>query len=131
MDGGAQTTYTTPTFSTDSTLIVQVTGNGGGTVTIPNENFSMNYYCVGFNITVLGETRSTGPIGVNGGNESECPNSYVNLDFSSRLTAGHGPITVEVSNPEYDYYCELWYDGRIAGTENMYCPLHTVYQTQT
>ena len=129
--GGNVTSYQTPTFNTDTILKVRITGGPAGPITVPNSNFSMNYYCVGYTVTVLGQTVATKPLAVNGGNPSLCPDTQQVIDFSSRLIPGHGPVSISVTAPRYDYYCELYWNGMISGTPQMYCPLHTVYKTHT
>ena len=133
--GGANPTYTTQAVQTDSILKVKITAGPAGNLSLPGStysNFTANYSCISFAVTVLGKTVTTQTLAVNGGGPlcPGAPESQV-IDFSSRLTANHPPVTVSVSGARYDFYCGLWYNGFVLGTYNMYCPLRTVYQNHT
>lgn len=133
--GGTNPTYSV-TVDTDNLLQVQITA-GAATNVIPGSNFSANYGCVTYNVTALGQTVTTNTLGVNGGN-SICPNapSSQTIDFSSRLTPGHGAVAITVSASGYDFYCQgclmdpALYDAYPYGPYScsMYCPLHTVFK---
>jgi hypothetical protein len=113
---------------------------GAATNVIPGSNMSATYGCVSYNVTVSmtggSQTLSTGTLAVGGGN-SICPNAPTStiLDFSNRLTTGHGNITVSIAATGYDFYCQscLSYPWMFNAYPygyyscNMYCPLHTVY----
>lgn len=131
---------TSPSYSytvqTDNLLKVKVTA-GAATNVIPGSNFSATYECVSYNVTAMGQTLSTGTLSVSGGN-SICPNAPTSktLDFSSRLTSGHGDVTVKIVATGYDFYCQscLTYPWMFNAYPygyyscSMYCPLKTVYQ---
>jgi hypothetical protein len=128
-------TYTSAPFDTDNLLKVRIVGLPGGPNSgVGNTNFTANYLCVGYTVSVLGQAVDTKPLAVNGGVIGMCQNggSQV-IDFSSRLSPGHGPITITVSKPRYDWYCMLYtyYPWLMGGTATMYCPLHPVYQYHT
>jgi hypothetical protein len=133
--GGTSPSYSY-TVTTDNLLKVKVT-TGAATNVIPGSNFSATYECVSYNVTVLGQTLSTGTLSVSGGN-SICPNAPTSktLDFSSRLTSGHGSVTVTIVPTGYDFYCQscLTYPWMFNAYPygyyscSMYCPLKTVYK---
>lgn len=135
--GGTQPQMRTPEFNTDALLRIKVIPGPAGQISIPGgtySNFNAPYSCVSYTITVNGESMVTQPLSQEGPNFF-CPNArpYQVLDFSSRLTRGHGPLKIKVSNARYDYYCRLWYAGYMPWTPStLYCnDLYTVYKTHT
>jgi hypothetical protein len=135
---GTRPSYTTGTINTDSIIKVRITAGPAGQVSIPSgtySNYSASYYCVKYNVTVLGQTVTTNALSVNGGG-ALCPQAADNqvIDFSSRLIPGHGPVTVRVSSARYDYYCQLLMMGYISPYYwQTYCStsLYPLYQTHT
>lgn len=95
---------------TDSIFKVKVSSNGADRITAPGHGFVAEYGCVKYTVTVLGESRTTQTLRVEGADNSLCqdaPTSEI-FDFSDRLG---GPLEVfpEVSDPHYDFYCKLWH----------------------
>ncbi len=137
--GGTSATYTTPAILTDTVLQVTVTAASAGALSLATgySNFTANYGCISYNVTVLGQTMTTNILSPNPGYDENCPEAASSqmLDFSSRLTPGHGAVTVEISNPAYDFYCQMWESGYPGiynpYTYNDYCPLRAVYKTHT
>jgi|GEM_PF-1712989 len=141
---GTSPSYTT-TVNTDNLLKIKVTAGGAGQITDPNYGFSGTYGCVSYKVTVLGSTQTTKLLAV--GSQSDmlsainCPGASTSqvLDFSGRLTSGHGSITVKVEAAAYDFYCRgcetyPWlYNAYPYGAYScsLYCPSRPVYQTHT
>lgn len=135
-----QGAYTTGAINTDNLLVIKVNAGPAGQISVPGlySNFTANYNCVSYNITVGGRTVTTQTLKVPNATQSwytvdQCPNAPSSqiINFSDRASPGHGDMFVTVSNARYDFYCELFYQGLISGTANMYCPLRTAYQTHT
>jgi hypothetical protein len=122
--------------TTDNLLKVKVTAGSAANV-IPGSNFSATYGCVTYKVSALGQTIVTNTLSPNGGN-SICPNASESqtIDFSSRLSSGHGAVTITVQPSGYDFYCQgcltyPWlYNAYPYGYYScaMYCPLKTVYK---
>jgi hypothetical protein len=151
--GGTTPSQAVGPVNTDNMLQVQVTPGSAGPLSIPGSysGFSANYNCVQFNVTVLGQTLSTGLISLNGQCINNVGGAYqyvttptsVVLDFSSRVSGPHGPVTVTISNAQYDFYCALYMEyyqyygpyspqNPFAGsTPGLYCPVKTVYSNHT
>lgn len=137
--GGVTPSYST-TVNTDDTLKVKITAGSAGNNAVPGmyTNASAPYQCVQYNVTVLGKTAATGRLSVSG-NSPLCPGapSSAVIDFSARLTPGHGPVTITVEATEYDFYCLQCYANPSLYTTygyyscNMYCPMHSVYKNHT
>lgn len=141
---GTTPSYTT-TVNTDNLLKIKVTAGGAGQITDPTYGFSGTYGCVSYKVTVLGSTQTTKLLAV--GSQSDmlgainCPGASTSqvLDFSGRLTSGHGAITVKVEAASYDFYCRgcetyPWlYNAYPYGAYScsLYCPSRPVYQTHT
>jgi hypothetical protein len=127
-------TYTSAPFTTDNLLKVRLTALPAGVNTGGGTNFSAMYNCAGFTVSIPGQSQDSQPLAVNGGVIGMCQSgSQQVFDFSSRLSPGHGPVSITVSNPKYDWYCMLftYYPWLMGGTATMYCPLHPVYQYHT
>lgn len=91
---------------TDNLLKVKITPGAAGPLADPNQssNFTANYGCVSYTITVLGRTEHpTLRVGAGSPACPGAPESYT-IDFSNRLSPGHNSVTVQVSNPRYDFY---------------------------
>ncbi len=137
---GTAPTYTTGAINTDNILVVRINAGPAGQLSVPGfySNFTANYNCVSYNVTVGGRTVTTQTLAPQGSNSSytasnQCPGAPSSqvINFSDRLSPGHGNMFVQVSNARYDFYCELYFQGMLSGQYNMYCPLRTVYQTHT
>ena len=136
--GGTAPTYTSTSISTDNTLRVRVIPGQAGSLSTSegtDSNFSATYYCASYTVTVLGHSLTTQPLKINGGG-AICANAAESeiLDFSDRMTSGHGDVTVGISAPRYDYYCQLLYNGYINwGYYSTYCSqsLYPVYKNHT
>jgi len=128
---------------TDTIFKVRVTAGSASNLALPAgtnggySNFSASYSCVSYTIEALGQTRTTVPLSVSGSSTMNlCKNSPSEqvFDFSSRLTPGHGPVSVTIKSAKYDYYCQLLLMGYIYnGYYNTYCSasLYPVYKTHT
>lgn len=120
---GPQGKFTATQIDTDNLL--QVTVTLGQPTTIPGTGYTAEYSCAQFMVTVLGQSQTvflsnTGSPGYgycNGAQTSQM------VDFSSRLTTGHGPVSVTVTNVSYDN-CRLYGDVYGYG-----CPMTAVYST--
>lgn len=65
--------------------------------------FSANYTCISYVISVLGQDVRTKTLSLgNGGHCKGGPTSQV-IDFSGRLTPGHGPVQIKVSAARSDF----------------------------
>ena len=147
--GGTTPSANVGPVNTDNMLQVQVTPGSAGPLSLPGQysGFSANYNCVQFNVTVLGQTLSTGLISLNGqclnaqGQYVTAPTSVV-LDFSARVSGPHGPVTVTINNAQYDFYCTLFWEYYqyygytpqnpfYGSTPSLYCPTKTAYSNHT
>lgn len=134
---GAAPTYTASGINTDNVLKIRVNSGPASNLTVPNlySNFTANYSCISYTISVLGRTVVTQTLSVPNGDPhfSQCPGAPQNqvIDFSDRLSPGHGPVSVQVTAARYDFYCQLWFRGWVPGDYYMYCPMRTVYQNHT
>jgi hypothetical protein len=127
-------TYTSQPITTDNLLKVRLTALPAGTNIGSATNFTANYGCVGFTVTALGMAVDSQPLSSGGSMTGMCNNgSSQVIDFSGRLSPGHGTITLTVSKARYDWYCMLYmyYPWLMGGNATMYCPLHPVYQYHT
>jgi hypothetical protein len=134
--GASSATYT---VSTDNLLQVTVTAGTAGSLTVPGYGFSAQYECVTYNITVLGQTVTTNALSATAGEEytPDCPgaaNSQM-IDFSSRLTTGHGAVQVTVASNTYDFDCiscnEYYAYGIYPYGCANYCPMDLVFKNHT
>ncbi|OFZ80689.1 MAG: hypothetical protein A2583_10500 [Bdellovibrionales bacterium RIFOXYD1_FULL_53_11] len=114
---------------TDNILKVKVVAGTAGQIRLSDgtySNWSAAYQCVQYKISALGQTVTTQVLAVDGGNSYICPGapSEQTIDFSSRLTSGHGAVTVTVQAYRYDSCLNYGYN--FGG-----CAMHTVYYTHT
>lgn len=147
---GVVTAYDTRNDSiqivTDNLLQVRIRAGQAGPLTLPNGNtpFTANYSCVSYLVTVNGRSVRTQPLLANGQPSPYCPDGVPEqtIDFSDRVSPGSGTLYVRVTEPRYDFYCQLWiacqpfpYYAGCAGFgpnyQNLYCPTRVVYQTHT
>jgi hypothetical protein len=145
---GTDPTATLPDVLTDSVLKVRVTAGPAGNLALSSSayggysNYSGQYYCVKYTVEVVGFGQATTHALAVGGGSTVCPDADDSevIDFSRRLTPGHGPVDIKVSAAGYDYYCGLLYSGMIPSAYynwnywvNQYCSpsLYPVYQTHT
>lgn len=128
------------TVTTDNLLKVKVIAGPASQATIPGSNFSASYNCVRFRVTVLGQSTDTGLLSVgNGGYACQGSPSEKTLDFSSRLTAGHGAVTIKIEATGYDFYWQgcssyPWLYGAYPYGPyscNNYYPTYTVFKNHT
>ncbi len=136
--GSTTQTYTSPSITTDTRLRVKVIGGPATNIQIETpgryngaySNYSASYSCITYKVTVAGQSTTTSMIRVGENGTGLCANNPGEqvLDFSNRLQPGHGPVSITVSEPKYDYYCKLWLSGWIYGSYSNYCPLFTVYK---
>ncbi len=123
--------YYSITVNTDNLLQVTVNAGSAGSLTIPGYGFSANYNCVTYKVTVLGDTVETNPLST-GTSSSDCQGAATSqmIDFSSRLTTGHGPVTVQVESSKYDFDCVSCetYPWLYSYYCNNYCPMDLVYK---
>jgi hypothetical protein len=139
-----------PALLTDTTLKIRVLSGGAGQIsplpgqTVQYSNWSHNYYCVNYTIEVNGSRRETGLLAVGGGG-TMCPSAASSkvIDFSDKMTPGHGPVTVKVVKAAYSLYCQ-WFQTGMMGYfipysqawyyyNNQYCStsMTPVYKTHT
>ncbi|MEK6577837.1 MAG: hypothetical protein AABZ55_01305 [Bdellovibrionota bacterium] len=139
---GTTPTFATPSMNTDSILKVKVTA-GPAQLNTGGSGFQGTYSCLAVNVTAIGQTVSTVNLATAGAGStattSQCPGAPHSqiIDFSNRLTPGHGPVSISVSAARYDYYCnEFWiyymyygpYGSPYGSNPGLYCPMHVVYQ---
>jgi hypothetical protein len=132
-------TYTTAPITTDNLLKVRVSALPGGNNVIPGQStgYQANYYCAAFTVQTLGMAVDTNALSAYGNSvPGICDKGQSQvIDFSSRLSPGHGDIVLTVTRPRYDWYCMLWFDpyyrSLMGGTYAMFCPLRNVYQYHT
>ena len=124
-------------ISTDNLLKIKITPGAAGGLNVPGSGYVANYGCISYDVKVLDQMITTSTLAVNGGS-SACPGAPTSqiLDFTSRLTPGHGALQVQVSNPRYDFYCVScytfpWFFNAYQYGCNMYCPLRPLYKNHT
>jgi len=129
-------TGTTPTYivpaddiATDSILRIRIIAGAAQPIKHPSFNFTAEYGCVRYNLTVNGRTVQTRILAVPNTDNSNCAGatSSQSLDFSDRLGGPDAPV-ITVSHAAYDFYCKLYYQGFISGFE-LYCPVRPAYRT--
>lgn len=120
---GPTGTYTANNIDTDNLLQVSVTL--GQPTTIPGTGYTAEYSCAQFLVTVLGQSQTVFLSNTGSPGYGYCNGAQVSqmVDFSSRLTSGHGPVTVTIENVSYDN-CRLYGDVYGVG-----CPMTSVYST--
>lgn len=151
--GGTKTFYNTGSdgiyIVTDNLLQVRVRAGQAGPLTL-NEGstpFTANYGCVSYLVTVGGKSVRTKPLLANGQASAYCPDGVAEqtIDFSDRLSSGGANLSVNVSEPRYDFYCQLWYACQTFPNSttyscyysfpysyyNSYCPTRAVYKSHT
>ncbi len=110
--GGAVTSVS-QTLATSRTLKIKVTPLSAPNVTLPGyTGWVFPYGCLRLQVKVNGTTQTTKILRVGSeqqGATSQCANAptYQVLDFTNAMT-GNGPITVTVSNAEYDNCRYTW-----------------------
>lgn len=146
LSGGSvanETTFVMNNVVTDSTLQVKITPGAAAAVSVPGYGYTADYGCLQVSYTVsdttgiVDFTTTTQVMAVNGGSGA-CQNAETSdtQDLSNRLTPGHGTISITVSNPKYDFYCQLCYwnpylfNAQYYGC-NAYCPVRPLYKTHT
>jgi hypothetical protein len=118
-------------IATDDLLKVDV--SLGQPTTIPGTGYTAMYSCARIKVTVSGQSQTvfltnlgvdiTSANGFSSQNPCFGAVSSASLDFSSRCTLGHGPMSITVTNVSYDN-CRLY--GNVYG---YWCPLTSVYST--
>ncbi len=93
-----------------------------------------------------GRSVRTKPLLANGVASSNCADGVAEqtINFSDRLSAGGDAPTVVISEPRYDFYCQIWnscqtypnmYYSQCSGFSysnyNLYCPNRAVYRTHS
>jgi hypothetical protein len=133
----------TTTVDTDDVLRIKITAGTADKVSMPGYNFQAQYDCVKYTIEVMGHTVTTNVLAVDNGNGGGYPapwgcygaSSSQVIDFSSRLSPGHGPVTVTVKAEGTNFYCK-WCQSQTpyyywANQCAYACPLYNVYKTHT
>lgn len=139
--------FATPDIYTDNTLKIKVTAQQAGPISVTGySNFSATYKCASFLVTLQiksgttwidNQSIRTKALSVDGqNNQYACPDAAAEqlVDFSGRLTTGHGMVRIKVSAPRYDFYCQLLVNGYINPYYfNTYCStsLYPMYQNHT
>ncbi len=136
-------------ISTDNLLKITIRAGQAGALTLSNGTqnvFTANYSCVSYLVTVNGRSVRTKPLLANGVASSYCSNGVESqtIDFSDRLTAGGDAPVVTISDPRYDFYCQIWYgcqtypnmylsqcSGFSYNYYNTYCPNKAVFKNHT
>jgi len=141
--GGTTPSRTFSGIRTDSILRVKVRAQPAGNLSLSTgsySNYNGSYGCVAYQITVGGRTVTTQPLKIPGSFSpvSSCQNapSEQVIDFSDRITSN---VQITVSNPRYDYYCNLYMSGAMGyaypygSLYQTYCSagLYTVYRNHT
>jgi hypothetical protein len=147
--GGAVPTYTTGSatlISTDNLLQVEVDAGAAGEAAVPGTNFTGNYNCVSYTVSVYGsngnllQSQATGTLAVTPGTSGLCPSALnsVTLNFSGVVSNGtHGGVSVGVVANQYDFYCQMWWAYYYDGSEQFYndysymCPMKGVFSAHT
>jgi hypothetical protein len=134
--GGSKPTYTSPAIQTDSILKVRVTAGPAGQLSASNvaySNFSSTYGCISYTVEAIGQQVQTKALNVGYSYGNVCGAAAADhvIDFSGRLTPGHGAVNLKVTAARYSFYCELLAAGWVYGSYSMFCPLHTVYKNHT
>ncbi len=150
--GSAQPSWSSAgrvSISTDNVLKIKITAGQAGALTLSSGGtnvFTANYSCVSYVVTVNGRSVRTKNLLANGVASTYCPDGVTDqtIDFSDRLSAGGDAPTVVVSDPRYDFYCQIWhgcqtypnmYYSQCSGFSynyyNTYCPSRAVYKTHS
>jgi hypothetical protein len=147
--GGVTPTYTTGSatlINTDNLLQVEVEAGAAGEATVPGTNFTGNYNCVSYTVTVYDQngntlqSQATGTLAVTPGTSGLCPSAQnsVTLNFSGVVSNGtHGGVSVGVVANQYDFYCQMWYAYLYDGNDQFYddysymCPMKGVFSGHT
>ncbi len=139
----------------DTLLKVRVKALSNGYVNIPGyTNYSINPGCMEYRVGIKNASNPSAiPVSIttpileaqNGASPAceqyaaqaniQLKTEYV-YDFSAAIVGQAGPWVVEVSNPRYDYYCQLYpntwiwigYWWNQLGSIGSNCPLRNVYQ---
>lgn len=139
----------------DTILKVRIKALSNGYVNIPGyTNYSINPGCMEYRVGIKSATNPnavpvsiTTPIletenGASPACDQYAAQANLNIkseyvyDFSPAIVGQTGPFLVEVSNPRYDYYCQLYphtwiwigYWWNQLGSIGSNCPLRNVYQ---
>jgi len=147
--GGVTPTYTTGSatlINTDNLLQVEVEAGAAGEAAVPGTNFTGNYNCVSYTVTVYDQngnalqSQATGTLAVTPGTSGLCPSAQnsVTLNFSGVVSNGtHGGVSVGVVANQYDFYCQMWWSYYYEGSEQFYsdysymCPMKGVFSAHT
>ena len=147
--GGVTPTYTTGSatlINTDNLLQVEVEAGAAGESSVPGTNFTGNYNCVSYTVSVydqngnLLQSQATGTLAVTPGTSGLCPSAQnsVTLNFSGVVSNGtHGGVSVGVVANQYDFYCQMWWAYYYDGNEQFYddysymCPMKGVFSAHT
>lgn len=133
LTGGQATTMTSSAtnpvpmrVSTDTLLRVKV--RAGNPVTFQTAGWAVGFNCQRFTVTVEGQSLEAfvlrqGYTPTVASDPCFSAESVATLDFSGRLSPGHGAITLEASGAQYDN-CHYYNEPRAGG-----CPVHQVYST--
>jgi hypothetical protein len=150
---GKVPTCANPSYiSTTNLLEVQVTPAEGGLLAAPTgtySGFSANYNCASYQVQVVNSSgqvlgsQQTGMLAISA--SAPCMDASGNaitttsqiLNFSSQISqSSHGPLDVQISAVNYDFYCKMLYDylGEYATESeyyNLWCPSKAVYYSHT
>ncbi len=136
-------------ISTDNLLKITIRAGEAGPLTLSNGTqnvFTANYSCVSYLVTVNGRSVRTKPLLAGGVASSYCPTGVTDqtIDFSDRLSAGGDAPVITISDPRYDFYCQIWYgcqtypnmyysqcQGFTYNYYNLYCPNKAVFKNHT
>jgi hypothetical protein len=133
---GTASVATLPAVNTDNLLRLRVIPLQ--TEQVSNTGYSPPIQCVDFLVTVsgLGSPIRTKLVTF-APNGAPCPGAYQNqfvqgyhgdiVDFSSRLTPGHGPLSITISQVRSTWNCQWWYQGYVYGPYNGVCPAQALY----
>ena len=159
--GGNVTSFSTQgagiIVNTENVLKVTVRAGQAGALSIAGtsggSSFTANYSCVSYLVTVGGRSVRTSPLLANGQPSAACPNGVAEqtIDFSDRTAPGQ-TYNVVVSEPRYDFYCQMyaqyhnqclyimgpyenyWYGDCYSwksAYQGSYCPTRAVYKNHT
>lgn len=149
-NGGTDPEFETPeVYTADNLLRVKITPAGASNISLASgiySAFSGGYGCIKYNVTVLGRTVTTQVLAVKGADNQACPNAPKSqiIDFSGRLTPGHGPAIVKIDQASSSTYCERvlacmqnpWASPQCkynypAYLQGSFCPTKTMYMNYT
>jgi hypothetical protein len=108
---------------TDDLLEIEVTGLSASAVS--GSGYSAVYSCVRVQVEVEGETQTAFVTNTGADGTGVCAGAVARqtLDFSHRMSSGHGEVEITITDAEYDN-CRLYGFLSLSG-----CPMSSVYSS--